>query len=194
MQGVAKACSNAQLKGESNAERLSEHLREYQANLVDHRELCASIRLMVDRNASNASNAYHALDQEIRMVHEDIKRLDNLQQSLSNASRQVKWQSPRIACLLLISSDALQSEVAASGLKEKVDAVLQYQAKHATSLEEIIRMLFKDMQAMLKRIKFADTRLHTLESSCTDTNDALARSCHVFATALKIPSPMPCPS
>ena len=76
-------------------------------------------------------------------------------------------------------------------LKHKVEIMVQHQSKHAKSIEELIRNLLGDTQQMMKKAKVMDSRVSAVEASTSDSYEALSRSCQVFATALKIPSPIP---
>ena len=69
--------------------------------------------------------------------------------------------------------------------------MVQHQAKHAKGLEDIIRNLLTDIQGVSKRAKLMDSRTSALEARSSDTYEALARSCQVFAAALQIPCPVP---
>lgn len=87
-----------------------------------------------------------------------------------------------------------KSEAAAAergeALQKKIQTVIQQQARHSKSVEDIIKSMMEDHSSLHKQTRTLETSLGALRRCASEHHEALLRSCQVFSTSLKIPSPL----
>ncbi|KAK3278185.1 hypothetical protein CYMTET_13863 [Cymbomonas tetramitiformis] len=75
-------------------------------------------------------------------------------------------------------------------LQKKIQTVIQQQARHSKSVEDIIKSMMEDHSSLHKQTRTLETSLGALRRCASEHHEALLRSCQVFSTSLKIPSPL----
>ena len=89
MQGVVKTSSNAQLATINLESRLACHLKQYEIDRGNQKEMFASTKSMMEASESDSTLAYESLARDIATLHEDLQAFSSVQKGIEQSTTQV---------------------------------------------------------------------------------------------------------
>jgi len=154
--------------------------------------VAASVQCEVDRARRESGAAAAALARDAAVLAEDARIMRVWAKQLEHTveERGLSLRTSSGGGLLAGSNCKNHCTDAVEGLSKKVALVIQQQARHARSVEEIVKALMGDSTQLAKQARALGNDVGSLRQCAAEHHEALLRACQVFATSLKIPSPL----
>jgi len=175
---------------------LKANIRDLHLGLSHCTNTCTDLRAAASdsqRRTASASKSTSHLKEELEKIRQENSTASaSLARDAAMLAEEA--QSVRGWCeksfTMLESRMRKAEESASGGSSRKLQAVMAQQARGAKSVEEMVKTLTEDNVKVAKAARELDSSVGLLRRCTEEHHDALMRSCQVFATALKIPSPM----